>query len=99
LPTEIPCEICGKHLPGIHSTSLPILAFLGFYILFHNTTAGLCPPCARWALVRGTLINLVTANLLFPIVLVMNGCTFAGTFFPKTTWETPDDPGPTRRMR
>jgi hypothetical protein len=99
LPTEIPCEGCGKYLPGTHSTSLPIIIFLGLKLFVNNDSASLCPPCARWALVRVTLINLFTANLISPVVLVMNGIAFAGTFIRKTTWETPDDPGPNRRMR
>jgi hypothetical protein len=99
LPTEIPCETCGKHLPGIHSTPLVTIVFLIFFVYTRTDSVSLCPTCARWALVRGVLFNLFTANLLSPVVLVMNGITFTGTFFRETTWETPDDPHPSRRMR
>src|SRR3954463_16185771 len=85
LPTELPCEGCGQHLPGIRSTPLPLMIFVVYYIYVNNDAASLCPPCARWALMRNTLFNLFTANLLSPVILVMNGITFAGTFFRKTT--------------
>ena len=99
LPTEIPCEGCGKHVPGIRSTTLVTIIFLIVYFYTRTDSVGLCPPCARAALLRGALFNLFTANVVSPVVLVLNGLGFVGTFFRRTTWETPDDPGPSRLMR
>jgi hypothetical protein len=98
-PTEIPCEGCGKHVPGIRSTALLTIVFLLLFAYIRNDSPSLCPPCARVALVRGALINLFTANLLWPVVLIWNSVAFMGTFFRPTSWEIPDDPDPGRRMR
>jgi hypothetical protein len=98
-PTEIPCEGCGKYHPGSRSTSLLTIVFLVVFVYTRTDRVSLCPACARAALVRGTLFNLFTANLISPIVLIFNGLTFVGTFFRRTSWETPVDPDSSRQLR
>jgi hypothetical protein len=80
LPTEIPCSWCGKHAYNLKSYTLITIIFLGVFIVFRSDRVTNCPRCMRKALLQRTLVNLLTANLLSPIVIVWHGVLFLGTF-------------------
>lgn len=78
--SEVPCSWCGQYVPNVKSYELLHLVFLGVFFYFRVDTVINCPGCMRRGLVGRTLLGLVTANLLSPIIIVWNTIQFLRTF-------------------
>jgi hypothetical protein len=76
---EMRCGWCGKSSANVSSYSILHVLFVIFFIHFRVDTAISCPSCMRNCLLQRSLLNIVTANLLCPIVLVWNGFQFLRT--------------------
>src|SRR5262249_34868544 len=61
LPTEIPCQGCGRPAYGIRCYSLVTVWFLLVWVAVSFQDVSDCPRCARKALLKRTLLNLLTA--------------------------------------
>src|SRR5947209_18571247 len=81
IPTAGPCPWCGRVTDNIKRYTLITLVFLlAFFIVRHDEVAN-CPSCMRKALLQRTLLNVLTANVFCPIVIVWHGILFVRTFF------------------
>ncbi len=87
LPTEIPCAWCEKHAYGQRTFTLLTIVFLGFWAYVRTDDLTLCPRCMRQALLERTLLNLLTANVLAPIVIAWHGILFLRTFLGYSKWQ------------
>jgi hypothetical protein len=78
---EICCSWCGRHSPKVRSYSLLHLVFPWVFIYVRTESVLNCPSCMRSCLLQRTLLGILTANLLAPIVIVWNSFQFLRTFF------------------
>jgi hypothetical protein len=70
----VPCPHCGKLTYSLKQYRVfNVLLFLvvGYYLQTVMHTA--CPRCMRRSLALRTLVNLPTANLLWPLVVLIHG--------------------------
>jgi hypothetical protein len=77
------CSECGKltnSLKDYRIVHLLICLVLFFQIKKQDYEA--CPSCMRKKLIERTLINIVPANIAFPIVLIIHTIQFCRTFIP-----------------
>jgi pSer/pThr/pTyr-binding forkhead associated (FHA) protein len=66
----IQCPRCGRPSDSIKQFRMGVLIFVIFaYFVRWNVEAG-CPSCIRLATLRFTLINLLTANLVWPFLIL-----------------------------
>jgi hypothetical protein len=70
----VPCPHCGKptdSLKRYRVFRVLLFLFVGYYLetVMHMA----CPRCMRRSLALRTLVNLPTANLLWPVVVVFHG--------------------------
>jgi hypothetical protein len=93
LPTEIPCPWCQKYAYDQRTYALLTLVFIGFWAYARADDVTLCPGCMRQALLQRTLINLLTANVISPVVILWHGILFVRTFFGRRRWEPDSVPG------
>jgi hypothetical protein len=80
-PLIIACPICQK--PTDSMKRLRVMYLFIFLVLFvqgRGVDYTACPDCTRRFIVKRTLINIVTANLLWPIVLIFNGAQMMKTY-------------------
>ena len=80
-PLVIVCPVCQE--PTDSLKRLRVMYLFIFLILFvqgGGVDHTACPSCMRQFIVKRTLINIVTANLVWPIVLIFNGVQAMKTF-------------------
>ena len=80
-PNHITCPKC--HEPKDSVKSYTMMSFLIFILVgawWRTKRVVACDSCMRGELILSSCINLVTANLLSPFVLLWHGVLFAMTF-------------------
>jgi hypothetical protein len=70
LPLFIDCPMCGQPTGNLKCYEMGIVVFLGCAVSWNIEGELGCPRCIRWKLLVYTLINLLTANVLWPIVIL-----------------------------
>ncbi len=67
---QLPCPKCGQMTESLKAYRLPtFLLFLWFGASFKHGTVVACPSCMRRELGKLALINILPANLLFPLLV------------------------------
>lgn len=66
----LPCPHCNKPSPRIKSLRTGVLAFLGIFAYWRTWTETGCAECVRGTILKWTAINLVTANVMWPIAIL-----------------------------
>lgn len=67
---QLPCPKCGQMTESLKAYKLPtFMLFLWFGASFKHGTVVACPPCMRKELGKLALINILPANLLFPLLV------------------------------
>lgn len=66
----LPCPHCRQPSPRIKSLRTGVLAFLGVFAYWRTWTETGCAECVRGTLLKWTAINLVTANVMWPIAVL-----------------------------
>jgi hypothetical protein len=77
----IACPVCQK--PTDSMKRLRVMYLFIFLVLFvqgRGVDYTACPSCTRSFIVKRTLINIATANLLWPMVLVFNLIPYMRSF-------------------
>jgi hypothetical protein len=90
LPTEeplrydliaLPCPCCGQPTQSLKRYRVfDYLVFLFIFVGYQSVMKTACPRCMRKSLLLRSLVNLVLANVLAPIMLLMHGIAFLATF-------------------
>lgn len=86
----LPCPSC--HLPTDSMKRFKLFQLLIFLIIFAHVRTAVytsCPGCMRKIILERTFINIIPANLIWPIVFIFNIVYFTITFVP----------GPSRSIR
>jgi hypothetical protein len=77
----LPCGRCGRMTDRLKRHRLHNwLVFVWFFWWAQTADYTACASCMRAILLQRTLVNIPTANLLWPIVLVRHAVFFTGTF-------------------
>jgi hypothetical protein len=69
------CGYCGKETGSLKDFELPAVLFVPFpycpYISAETEPISACPACMRWYITKFLLCNIVTANVLWPVVSLL----------------------------
>jgi hypothetical protein len=66
----LPCPHCHRPSTRIKSLRTGVLAFLGIFAYWRTWTETGCAECVRGTLLKWSAINLVTANVMWPIAIL-----------------------------
>jgi hypothetical protein len=81
-PFFIRCPECGQTSDSIKSYRMPdLLVFAWFFYWVRSVTYYLCPSCMRKTIGGKMLINIVTANLVWPFLAIFWLVLLVLTFF------------------
>jgi hypothetical protein len=77
----LPCPACHTPTASLKRHRLyRLLVFIGVAWWAQTAEYTACPPCMRRVILQRTLINIPTANITWPIVLIIHAVHFAGTY-------------------
>ena len=79
---ELPCPSCGKLTDSLKQyANFPhLIIFLLIFAVTQRATYVGCPSCIRAKIGTQMLINLLTANIISPIILPIQAIWFIPTF-------------------
>lgn len=66
----LPCPKCQRPTDSLKQYSVPTVLFIVIAWAVRRSTEVACPSCMRKTVLRQTLINVPTANILWPLVIV-----------------------------
>jgi hypothetical protein len=66
----LPCPKCQQQTDSLKQYSVPTVLFIVIAWAVRKSTEVACPSCMRKTVLRQTLINVPTANILWPLVIV-----------------------------
>jgi hypothetical protein len=69
LPLFIDCPVCGRPTGNLKCYEMGCVVFLCLAVSWNVQDEVGCPRCIRWMLLYYTLINVLTANVLWPILI------------------------------
>jgi hypothetical protein len=77
----LPCPHCGQATRSLKRYRVfDYLLFLFVAFAYQSVMHTACPRCMRKSLLLRSLVNLVLANFLFPLVALVHGTAFLATF-------------------
>jgi hypothetical protein len=77
----LPCPRCGQPTQSLKRYRVfDYLLFLYVFFAYQSVMHTACPRCMRKSLALRTLLNMVLANILAPLVLLVHGFAFLRTF-------------------
>ena len=80
-PVTLTCPLCGQASDSIKSyTMMSFLLFILVGAWWRTKRVVACPSCMRKEIALSSLITLVPANILFPLVGIWHTVLFAMTF-------------------
>src|SRR5262249_3404466 len=79
---QLPCPTCGQLTDSLKQyANFPhLVVFLLFFAVSQRATYVGCPSCMRAKIATQMLINLLTANIISPIILLIQACFLIPTF-------------------
>jgi hypothetical protein len=77
---EVACASCERRLPATRSYTVLYIICIGCFVFWRVDTLFCCPQCARKYLLSRSVIALLLANVLAPIVLVWWAVQFLRTY-------------------
>jgi hypothetical protein len=81
-PLIIVCPVCQKPTDSMKRLRVLTMIFLVLIIQGRGVDYTSCPSCMRRFILKRTLVNIVTANLIYPIVLISHVTQLLRTFTP-----------------
>jgi hypothetical protein len=67
---KITCPDCGEATEHIKRTDVVSIVFLLAGAIWKTTTVTTCPACMRKRLLKNAAVNVVTANLIWPLLIL-----------------------------
>jgi hypothetical protein len=79
---QLPCPTCGRYTDSLKQyANFPhLVIFLLIFAVSQRATYVGCPGCIRAKIGTQMLINLITANIISPIILPIQACWLIPTF-------------------
>lgn len=69
-PMKIKCPQCGQPSENIKRSNIFSVFFLFVVARWQMRTMTMCDECMRGEIVKNALINILTANILFPFIIL-----------------------------
>ena len=80
-PVEVPCPRCGKMTDSLKCYTMPsFVLFLFIFAYWQRATNVLCPACMRLTILGRMATNLITANIISPFIILIQGVFLCMSF-------------------
>jgi hypothetical protein len=69
-PDQVRCTECGQYSDSIKRYTLGTLLFLFVFWVWSSRSETACPSCMRAKIASFCIVNLITANVLWPLIIL-----------------------------